>query len=744
MKAPKVDCMNMSMRRIAMNVLFALAITFMVICTPKAARASIAFVQVNSVTPQSSVSTVTVAYPAAQTAGNLNIVVVGWNDSTSTGSSLSDSRGNVYVQAGPTQTGTALRQAIYYAKNIAGGSNSVTVNFNQAATFIDVRVLEYSGLDVTNPLDATASAAGSCTSPNSGSATTTSTSELIFGAGTTGGTFSGAGTGFTSRRITQDGDIAEDKVVSSIGNYSASAPLPCAPWVMQMATFRTSVSVSISPTSASVQVSHTQQFTATVTGTVNTAVNWQVNNVTGGNSTVGTVSSSGLYAAPAAVPNPPTVTVKAISQADPTKSASATVTITSGAATTFPRLAGMLIGNPHNYDQSSYQHQIAKLDLAVLGMYAGWNPNGTTPAQAVNQIHALNPSILLANYTIMTETPNDGSGDTSTGYKRTKIESQVGPNGRGDWWAYDASGNHTDETGGNGTNIWDNNITLFVAPDANGYHLPEWLAHSDYQYVLQGVNFNFWYSDNNYWKPRSAADWQRTGVNDDPNNPTVQNWYRDGQRAYYTTAASVAPNLPLMVNADNDLDGSVYPGGQSYTQYKNVVGGAYLEHAIGKDWSVETWGSWSLMMGWYHHIFSNLLSPQMVILDAYCSNTADYQTLRYSFGSALMDNGYFSASTDYNQILWFDEFDLAGTSTTKWLGQAVDGPQTSPWSNGVYRRRFQNGIVLVNPKGNGQQTVSIGTGYKHFLGNQAPTINNGQVVTSVTLKDRDGIFLVNQ
>lgn len=37
-----------------------------------------------------------------------------------------------------------LRQSIYYAKNIAGGSNTVTVTFNQAA-FVDVRALEYSG-----------------------------------------------------------------------------------------------------------------------------------------------------------------------------------------------------------------------------------------------------------------------------------------------------------------------------------------------------------------------------------------------------------------------------------------------------------------------------------------------------------------------------------------------------------------------------------------------------------------------
>jgi Bacterial Ig-like domain (group 2) len=86
--------------------------------------------------------------------------------------------------------------------------------------------------------------------------------------------------------------------------------------------------VSITPTSATVQVGHTQQFTATVQNSSNTAVTWQVNGTTGGDSSHGTISNSGLYTAPSSVPSPATVTVAAIAQADPTKSASASVLIT--------------------------------------------------------------------------------------------------------------------------------------------------------------------------------------------------------------------------------------------------------------------------------------------------------------------------------------------------------------------------------------------------------------------------------
>jgi uncharacterized protein (DUF1800 family) len=71
------------------------------------------------------------------------------------------------------------------------------------------------------------------------------------------------------------------------------------------------VSVSLSPSIAGVPVNTTKQFNATVTNGNGLAVAWSVNGIVGGNTTVGTVSGSGLYTAPAAIPNPATVTVQA-------------------------------------------------------------------------------------------------------------------------------------------------------------------------------------------------------------------------------------------------------------------------------------------------------------------------------------------------------------------------------------------------------------------------------------------------
>jgi hypothetical protein len=197
----------------------------------------ISFVQVASATPQSPTQTVPVTYPGPQTVGDLNIVVVGWNDTTATVQSVQDTAGNVYSLAiGPT-SGTGLRQSIYYAKNILGGNNTVTVTFTQPATYPDIRILEYKGVST---LDVTAGASGTGSTSSSGSATTTAANELIFGANTVSTDTRGPGSGFTSRIITPiDSDIAEDKIVTTTGTYSATAPLgKTGNWVMQMATFK--------------------------------------------------------------------------------------------------------------------------------------------------------------------------------------------------------------------------------------------------------------------------------------------------------------------------------------------------------------------------------------------------------------------------------------------------------------------------------------------------------------------------
>jgi len=201
------------------------------------------FVQVNATLPSSG-SQIGVVYTGAQTAGNLNVVIVGWNDTTAVVSSVTDTKGNSYLlAAGPTLLSGSLSQSIYYAKNIAGagaGGNTVTVKFSTVASYPDVRILEYSGLDANNPLDVATGAVGNSATSDSGGVTTTNANDLLVGANTVFSSTGGTGTGYTRRIITSpDGDLAEDEVVAATGTYHATATLTRADaWVMQVVAFK--------------------------------------------------------------------------------------------------------------------------------------------------------------------------------------------------------------------------------------------------------------------------------------------------------------------------------------------------------------------------------------------------------------------------------------------------------------------------------------------------------------------------
>ncbi len=105
------------------------------------------------------------------------------------------------------------------------------------------------------------------------------------------------------------------------------------------------VSVSVSPTAPSMVVSGTQTFTATVSGSTNTAVTWTVQE----GATGGAITSGGLYTAPASTG---TYHVIATSVADISKSAKATLTVTAApvvAVTVSPATPSVVVSGTRTF-----------------------------------------------------------------------------------------------------------------------------------------------------------------------------------------------------------------------------------------------------------------------------------------------------------------------------------------------------------------------------------------------------------
>jgi hypothetical protein len=110
------------------------------------------------------------------------------------------------------------------------------------------------------------------------------------------------------------------------------------------------VTITITPTSATVGLGGTAQFTATASGCTNTNVTWEVNGIVGGNSTYGTVSASGLYTAPAKFSTPTTVTITAVSQCNTTYLANVPVTLSSGVTVSVsPSSANLQLGQTQQF-----------------------------------------------------------------------------------------------------------------------------------------------------------------------------------------------------------------------------------------------------------------------------------------------------------------------------------------------------------------------------------------------------------
>ncbi len=394
----------------------------------------------------------------------------------------------------------------------------------------------------------------------------------------------------------------------------------------------------------------------------------------------------------------------------------------------FPHLGGYKISSPQNYGDSAIQSQLARLDFVILDFYFNWGGGGAAMNKAVDDIKVKNPNIVIVDYCIPGQVHS-----TSTGQKplRDKLEAQK-------WYLY--------QSGAGGSKVLDGtfltpNHTDFVPTDANGKRWNTWFADYHFDQVWKYINkLDGTFTDNFFWKPAVNGDWNRDGTSDSQNNSTVGQWWRDGMIRH---ANQIKTRMPGKLVTGN-LGRSGQPEANN-TGFNQQLHGGVLERYIGETWSAENQG-WKTMMDRYRKVMALLAAPRLLIFNMK-GNPTDYKTFRYGFASALMDDAYFDFSNGTGGaiykpgVVWFDEYDLAGQANTKWLGTAIDGPQFAAWQNGVYRRRFQNGMALVNPRGNGNRTVTIEPGYRRFLGNQARTINNGNPATSIRLQDRDGILL---
>ena len=179
------------------------------------------------------------------------------------------------------------------------------------------------------------------------------------------------------------------------------------------------ITISVTPTTANVRAGATQTFVAAVGGTTNQNVNWSVNSVAGGNTTFGTISASGVYAAPANLPNPNTVTVTAVSAADSTASAAGAVTLWNPTPT---------IGNvsPATFAAGAYTLSVTGTNFVNGAQVLFGGASATTTFVSSTQLTATGTVSTAGTFGVTVSNPNPGSS-TSSAFNVTVTSSGDNP-----------------------------------------------------------------------------------------------------------------------------------------------------------------------------------------------------------------------------------------------------------------------------------------------------------------------------
>ena len=405
----------------------------------------------------------------------------------------------------------------------------------------------------------------------------------------------------------------------------------------------------------------------------------------------------------------------------------------------FPRIGTARIGSI-NYDQPAVQAELAKTNVALITWNTGLSIDLGAAAQQIHALSTRGTKVIV--YTKMQEANFDNTGSEKT---EPAVHAKIVEH---DWWVRTTGG--VPVAAAYKPAIFKQvNITRF-APKEGTLTYPRWFAQWIAQnYYTPNPSIDGIYMDNAGWDllpgtpvdPTGAGDWNLDGVADPGSRADVRQWYRRGFRDFFDEMGAGMPSNKFKFANTATWGQTTAADNAEIGEYYGAVHGGFIEGLIdvNKSFAVETWGGWLRMMETYRKVLSTLAgSRQLGMFMHGLASATSYQEMRYGLASCLLDDGYYTpyiTPTGYSTTPWFDEFDVN-------LGQATSPPPTAAWQNGVWRRDYQNGIALANPKANGVKTVTVEAGFHRIDGDQAPSVNNGLPASSITLQDRDGIILL--
>lgn len=154
---------------------------------------------------------------------------------------------------------------------------------------------------------------------------------------------------------------------------------------------------------------------------------------------------------------------------------------------------------------------------------------------------------------------------------------------------------------------------------------------------------------------------------------------------------------------------------------------------------------WAGAMRGYREIESQSRAPAFGLIQSNTGNTGndrDYARMRLGLTSTLLEDGYYAfdfGDRDHGQTWWYDEYEAYLGSPTGEAAHVGNGSREYR-AHGAWRREFSQGVVLANPTDHAIE-VDLGAEFEKLRGVQDPAVNDGLIVSAVTLPPGDGLIL---
>jgi hypothetical protein len=385
----------------------------------------------------------------------------------------------------------------------------------------------------------------------------------------------------------------------------------------------------------------------------------------------------------------------------------------------FPKLANYYLKSPISDTEAV---TLAKWDVVILGMQI----QDTSP-RVFEILRRENPDIKIIAYLSGMEFPLDNFG---------RLESNDGPwhkmfaGLKNEWWLKDGRGGyHSVWSGNRSFNVTDN------CPKVAGKRFNDFLPEFVKKEVMEKADWDGVYFDNVLDGIKfTNSGWIDIDGNGEPDDHgwVDSEWKKGMKEILSKTRNLIGKNKIILVNSSSY--GSEYFNGRLY-----------------ETWPSPWYGGWSGEMTDYQKLQNNSnFFPAINILNPNTENTGreSFQKVRFGLTSALLEDGYFAydfGTNDHSQLWWYDEYNVQLGQPLNNAKQVNGASNKNGYNDGVWRRDFVGGIVLVNATDQ-NQTIDLdgGVTYEKIKGEKDKSFNDGSLVRKITLSPKDGVVLLRK